>query len=61
MKITLRWLKSQGACLEGMKWFNAQKERDSERLIYKLQYGSEPADVDLLWAVWLKRRTRGDY
>ena len=48
MKITLRWLKSKSACPEGIAWFNAQKERDSKKLIVKLM-----AEKHFDWASWL--------
>ena len=47
-KITLRWLKSKGACRGGVEWFNAQEERGDIKLIEKLMI-----EKHFDWANWL--------
>jgi hypothetical protein len=47
MDITKEWLKEKGACSEGVKWFNAQKETDAVKVLSKLI-----KEEKLDWANW---------
>ena len=51
MKITNKWLQEKGACVEGVKWFNLQKETD----LFKLcKLACDKKDRQLLgWANWV--------
>lgn len=47
MNITLDWLKTEGACSEGVSWFKAQEETDGVKVIEKLI-----KEEQLNWANW---------
>ena len=52
MKITKEWLKKEGACREGIEWFEKFNETESEIIIKQLAAENKP-----LWAHWLAKRT----
>ena len=50
--ITIKWLKKEDACKEGIKWFKKQKEREVIKVVKALMN-----DKHLDWANWLLPRT----
>jgi hypothetical protein len=48
MNITTEFLKDKNACPEGVKWFDAQEERDGAKVVEKLM-----SEDKLDWANWL--------
>jgi hypothetical protein len=49
--ITVKWLKKQKACLEGIQWFKKQNETDAVVVLKKLL-----AEKQLSWANWTVAR-----
>ena len=47
MKITNKWLKEKRACIEGIDWFNSQKETEAVKVLTKLI-----KEKKLDWANW---------
>ena len=54
MKITLKWLRAQGACANGIKWFRSCGETDGAAVVRLLLAAATWGAVD--WANWLVAR-----
>lgn len=51
MKITKKWLKEKGACIEGINWLLAQKEKNAIKIVENLI-----TEKRYKWANWLTVR-----